>query len=589
MGLMVHSTSLIATIVASFVLAFAFGYGARLVRLPPLVGYLLAGVALGPFTPAFFVADSDLASQLAEIGVILLMFGVGLHFSIRDLLSVWKTAVPGAISQISVCLVAGVGLGVWWGWGWQAGILMGLAMSVASTIVVLRVLEERHLLDTVEGRISTGWLIVEDLAMILALVLLPSLAGQKAGIELLGDVLLTCGKVALFIALILVIGQRSLPWLLSRVARTGSRELFTLSVLACALGIAWASSSLFDVSLALGAFFAGVVLSESDLSHQAATDSLPLQDAFAVLFFVSVGMLFDPSILVRQPWEVLVVLAIILLLKSVPTFLTMMARGRSLHSALTVTAGLAQIGEFSFILVGLGVSLGLLPPEGRDLILAGALLSIAINPLIVSHVEHVSFWFATHPRFHRRRPEEPSPPPAAPVAGTPGHVIIVGHGRVGSIIAGTLSKLGIPCVIVERDRRLVEVLRRENMNVIWGDAASPRILEAAGISHAGVLIVATPHGLHSRRVLDIARELNPSCEIVARVHTEADVSEMERRGVRMAAMGERELALAMAGYTLKIWGMPDSDVMTMIHEYRVVEGEEKPDGKEETDQKGHPL
>src|SRR5688572_261607 len=381
---MPHESKLIALIAVGFVLALAFGFLAARVRLPPLVGYLVAGIAIGPFTPGF-VADSDLASELAEIGVILLMFGVGLHFSIATLLRVRNIALPGAVAQIAVATAIGAGLSRWWGWDLSAGLVFGLALSVASTVVLLRALEQRNELDTEQGRIAVGWLIVEDLAMVLALVFLPALAAVTQGEdiapgELAQSLLLTTVKVGLFVAVMLVGGRRIVPWVLNQVARTGSRELFTLAVLAIALGIAYGSAHLFDVSFALGAFFAGVVLAETDLSHQAAENSLPLQDAFAVMFFVSVGMLFDPSVVVQRPLELLGVLFVVVVGKSLAAFAIVLAFGYPVRTALTISASLAQIGEFSFILAGLGVGLGLLPAEGRDLILAGALLSITFNP-----------------------------------------------------------------------------------------------------------------------------------------------------------------------------------------------------------------
>ncbi|MGE4014275.1 MAG: cation:proton antiporter [Alphaproteobacteria bacterium] len=378
------------------VLAVVFGVLANRLRLPPLVGYLIAGIAIGPFTPGF-VADAHIAGQLAEIGVILLMFGVGLHFSAADLRAVRGIAVPGAIGQIAVATAIGIGLAMAWGWSFGAGLVFGLTLSVASTVVLLRALEERNALDTANGRIAVGWLIVEDLAMVLALVLLPALAGALGGKppagapapdgDLLLTVAITLGKVIAFVGLALGLGPRVVPWLLAQVARTGSREMFTLTVLGIALGIAYGSSALFGVSFALGAFFAGVVLSESELSHRAAADSLPLQDAFAVLFFVSVGMLFDPSIIVRQPLEVIAVLALILLGKSLVALAIVLALGFPLATGLTVAASLAQIGEFSFILAGLGITYGLLSPTGRDLILAGAILSIVLNPMMFAAVD----------------------------------------------------------------------------------------------------------------------------------------------------------------------------------------------------------
>jgi CPA2 family monovalent cation:H+ antiporter-2 len=376
---------------SAFVLAFVLGFLAWKIRLPPLVGYLFAGVLIGPSTPVF-VADTELAGQLAEVGVILLMFGVGLHFSVKDLLAVRAIAIPGAIVQIITATLIGALLAHAWGWTLGAGLVFGLCLSVASTVVLLRALEERDAVLSPEGRIAVGWLIVEDLVTVLALVLLPTLAGvsgangagpastaSTAGV--LTSLALTLAKVAIFVALALLVGTRVVPWLLTQVARTGSRELFTLAVLAVALGIAYGAAALFGVSFALGAFFAGVILSESDLSHKAGRESLPLQDAFAVLFFVSVGMLFDPMIIVRQPLAVAAVLLVIVAGKSAAAFILVRAFGYPIRTALTVSAGLAQIGEFSFILAGLGLSLGLLPPVGRDLILAGALLSITLNPL----------------------------------------------------------------------------------------------------------------------------------------------------------------------------------------------------------------
>nr|WP_188854413.1 cation:proton antiporter [Aureimonas glaciei] len=380
-------------------LAFVFGYLAERLRLPPLVGYLVAGIAVGPFTPGF-VADGPIAGQLAEIGVILLMFGVGLHFSAADLMAVRKVAIPGAVGQLVAATFLGIGLSYLMGWPLGAGIVFGLSLAVASTVVLLKALEERNLLDTPAGRVAVGWLIVEDLAMVLVLVLLPAFAvllgGHPLGAgdghgaippaegSLLLTLALTLGKVATFGALALLLGPKVVPWVLASVARTGSRELFTLSVLAIAMGIAFGSAEIFGVSFALGAFFAGVVLSESDFSHRAAADSLPLQDAFSVLFFVSVGMLFDPSILIREPMAVLAVLAVIILGKGLIALALVLMLRFPINLGLVVSAGLAQVGEFSFILIGLGFGLGLLPAEGRDLVLAGALFSIALNPVTFS-------------------------------------------------------------------------------------------------------------------------------------------------------------------------------------------------------------
>ena len=579
---MPHETTLITTIVAGLVLAFGGGFVASKLKLPPLVGYLLAGVAVGPFTPGF-VADQELAMQLAEIGVILLMFGVGLHFSIKDLLAVRRIAIPGAVGQIAFATALGAGMAYLWGWSFGAGLVFGLALSVASTVVLLRALEERSSLDSDNGRIAVGWLIVEDLAMVLALVLLPVFAGALGGTpqggagQLGGDnflltLALTFGKLALFLGLMLIVGTRSIPWLLEQVARTGSRELFTLSVLATALGIAFGSAELFGVSFALGAFFAGVVLSESDFSHQAAADSLPLQDAFAVLFFVSVGMLFDPSILVREPLAVLAVVVVIVVGKSLAAFGIVLAFGYPASTALTVSASLAQIGEFSFILAGLGVALGLLPPEGRDLILAGALLSITLNPLVFFGFDWLAEWLQRHPsllgRIERRGDETLSTLPDE-TAGPSDHAVIVGYGRVGSTVGKALKSQGLPVVVIERDRRRVEALRARGVPAVYGDAATPGVLGAAGADRARLIVIATPEGYQTRRIIERVRILNPRIDIAVRTHNESEVAYLERQGVGVAIMGERELAFGLIDYALRSLGTSDKKARLVVQGLRV--------------------
>ena len=574
---MPHDISIIATITMGLVLAFFGGLAAHRLRLPPLVGYLLAGVALGPFTPGF-VGDANLASQLAEIGVILLMFGVGLHFSISDLLAVRAIALPGAIAQIAVATGSGVALARMWGWGIGAGLVLGLALSVASTVVLLRALEQRNALDTVNGRIAVGWLIVEDLVMVLALVLLPALAGalggdgrgvaaQIAGGSLAMALTLTIGKVAVFVALVFLVGTRLVPWLLRIVARTGSRELFTLSVLAIALGIAYGSAELFGVSFALGAFFAGVVLSESDFSHQAAADSLPLQDAFAVLFFVSVGMLFDPGILLRQPLAVLSVVLLIVFGKSIAAFAIVLLCGYPVTTALTVSASLAQIGEFSFILAGLGVALGLLPSEGRDLILAGAILSITLNPLVFAILDPVTAWLRARPRWtawlERCGDRMATLPEKVGGTGWRDHAIIVGYGRVGEIIGDGLKAQGFHFVVVDEDRRRVEKLRKEGLTVVYGDATAAGVLEAAGIARAKLLILAIPQGFQKRRIIELARAANPAIETAVRTHRASEVAYLKDQGVGMAIMGTREVAFGLLRYTLSRFGLSDERVQAI--------------------------
>jgi len=546
---MPHSVPLITTMVAAFVLAFALGAGAHRLRLSPLVGYLLAGVAIGPFTPGF-VGDLHLASQLAEIGVILLMFGVGLHFSLDDLMKVRLIAVPGAVVQIAIATLMGWGLAALLGWSLAAGLLFGLALSVASTVVLLRALEQLDLFRTERGRIAIGWLIVEDLAMVLALVLLPPVArmldsgANGGGMEegLLLSLAITLGKVALFVALMLIGGRRAVPWLLGRIARTGSRELFTLGVLAIALGIAYGSATLFSVSFALGAFFAGMVLNESDLSHRAAEQTLPLQDAFAVLFFVSVGMLFDPGVLVRSPWSVAATVAIILLGKSVAAFGLVLLFRYPVRTALTVAVSLAQIGEFSFILVSLGMSLGILPEEGQALILAGALLSITANPFLFALVQKL---YPAEPVGHAAAD---SIPELRDYQGLTGHAIVVGHGRVGRHVTDALAAEGLPCVVVDRQRERAKVLQAEGLRVVYGNAITPGILQRAGVEGAALLLVTVPDALEGGGVVEQARALNPRIDIAARAHSDEAVGHLGDHGANAVFMGEREVARRMIEY-----------------------------------------
>jgi CPA2 family monovalent cation:H+ antiporter-2 len=560
---MPHETALVATVAAGLGLAFVFGYVAARVRLPPLVGYLLAGVAVGPFTPGY-VADVGLARQLAEIGVILLMFGVGLHFSVRDLLAARRIALPGALAQIVVATALGAAAARMWGWSWGAGLVFGLCLSVASTVVLLRALEERGILDSANGRIAVGWLIVEDLAMVLTLVLLPALAVTLSGATgsvgspdaggVAATIAITLGKVAVFFVVMYFVGRRAVPWLLDRVAQIGSRELFTLGVLAVALGIAVGAASLFGVSFALGAFFAGVVISESDLSHRAAADALPFQDAFAVLFFVSVGMLFDPSVLVRKPLQVLVVLLIITFGKSLAAFAIVLAFQHPIRTALTISASLAQIGEFSFILAGLGTSLGLLPPEGQSLILAGALLSITVNPFIFNTIEPIAGWLRSRPglleALERRPPAAPEPT-TAEVAPIRGHVVIVGYGRVGGTIGSALARLGIPYLVVEQDHAAIQALRRRGVPAVYGDASRSGILDHARLEGARLLVIATPDFYQALQIIEISRRRNEGLHIVVRTHSAVAQAHFEKLGVGRAFMGERELAVGMAHYALR--------------------------------------
>ncbi|CAN7441759.1 Kef family K(+) transporter [Pseudorhodoferax sp. LjRoot39] len=557
---MPHSVSLISTIAVGLGLALVFGFLAACIRLPALVGYLLAGVVIGPFTPGF-VADAGIAAQLAEIGVMLLMFGVGLHFSLDDLLAVRKIALPGAVVQMAVATALGMALATLWGWNLGGALVFGLSLSVASTVVLLRALESRGVLDSFNGRIAVGWLVVEDLAMVLVLVLLPPLGGWLAGGDVadanalwktLGFTLLQVGG---FVALMLIVGRRFFPWLLWQVQRTGSRELFTLCVVAAAVSIAFGSTALFGVSFALGAFFAGMVMRESEFSHRAAEESLPLRDAFAVLFFVSVGMLFDPMVLVQRPLQVIAVVGIIVVGKSIAAAALVLAFRYPLNTALTVSASLAQIGEFSFILVGLGASLGLLPPEGQSLVLAGALISIALNPAAFYCSEPMQRWILARSAVARRMEARDDP-----MAELPTHteqkylaqqVVLVGYGRVGRRIAATMQAHHIPFVVAEQNRETVERLRGEGVAAVFGDASEPATLIQAHIARARMLVIATPDSLNVRQMIAVARALNPGIEIAVRTHSETEARLLNEEQAGRVFLGEQELAQSMARHVVE--------------------------------------
>ncbi|MCX8958047.1 YbaL family putative K(+) efflux transporter [Erwinia psidii] len=542
-----HTTPLITTIVGGLVLAFLLGMLANRLRISPLVGYLLAGVLAGPFTPGF-VADTNLAPELAELGVILLMFGVGLHFSLKDLMAVKAIAIPGAIAQIAVATLLGMGLSWLMGWSWLTGLVFGLCLSTASTVVLLRALEERQLIDSKRGQIAIGWLIVEDLVMVLALVLLPAIAGMfeegSASVRMiLLDLLIAIGKVVAFMVLMMVVGRRVVPWILARSAATGSRELFTLSVLALALGIAFGAVEFFDVSFALGAFFAGMVLNESELSHRAAHDTLPLRDAFAVLFFVSVGMLFNPMILVNEPLAVAGVLAIIMLGKSLAALLLVRLFGHSRRTALTISASLAQIGEFAFILAGLGISLNLLSEEGRNLVLAGAILSITLNPVLFAILQrYFDSAGSTDEQHTEEEPEEEEKQIPVDICH---HAVIVGFGRVGSMLGKKLLENGVAIVVVENSRARVEALREQGIRAVLGNAARVETMELARLDCARWLLLTIPNGYEAGEIVTAAREKRPTIDIIARAHYDDEVDYIIEHGANHVVMGEREIAHSM--------------------------------------------
>jgi len=556
---MLHVAPLVSTLTIGLVLAFSLGVLAHRLKLPPLAGYLVAGIAIG-FAPGVG-ADQNIANQLAEVGVILLLFGVGLHFSVQDLLSVRAIAIPGAIAQGLIATPLGMALGWALGWSPGAGFIFGLALSVASTVVLLRMLQERRLVETERGRITVGWLIVQDIAMVTALVLLPGLTGLfREGeaapdlAQLTGQAAEVLGKLAIFVVAMLLVGKKLIPMILHYVAHTGSRELFRLAVLSIALGFAFLAAELFGVSLALGAFFAGMMLSESQLSQQAATESLPLRDAFAVLFFVSVGMLLHPAIVAEEPLALIATVLIILIAKSAAAYVVVRLFGHSRATALTISASLAQIGEFSFILANLGMRLGLLPGEGRDLILAGAIISILLNPLLFAGLDA---YFARRekaaaeaaegaatPEVIEEEEELPTREPIHPTELTD-HVVLIGHGRVGKFISNALRERGTPMFVIEDNADDVASLKEQGIEALTGNAADPEVLQAANLGEARCLLVAIPDAFEGGQVVEQARAINSILPIIARVHSEAEMEHLVKLGANLVVMGEHEIAKAM--------------------------------------------
>ena len=562
---MPHHVPLIATIAVGLAVAFLLGFAAARLRMPPIIGYLLAGVVVGPFTPGF-VADTALAPQLAEIGVILLMFGVGMHFSLADLREVRGIAIPGAVVQIAVATALGAGMAILWGWPLMSGLVFGLALSVASTVVLLKALEQHGALDSVNGRIAVGWLIVEDLAMVVALVVLPAVAeslGPAAaaapldGSQIARELGTALAKIAVFFAVIYFVGVRLFPWVFAQVAHTGSRELVTLFVIAVALGIAYSSAIIFDVSFALGAFFAGVVINESKLTSRIAAEAVPLENAFAVLFFVSVGMLFDPAVLLERPLQVAAVVLIVIAGKSFAALLIVLAFRYRLRTALTVSASLAQIGEFSFILVAMGVTLGLLPQEGQSLILAAALLSIMLNPLVfrtIDPVERLALSLPPLAKWLERLARADTDLADSSLRNLRDHVVLVGYGRVGREIGRSLSQAQIPFVVIEQNGEFVDKLRGRGVATIRGDASLERVLAHASLASARMLVVAVPDAFQARRMLDHARKVNPGIDSVVRTHSREELELLQKAGFGLVLMAERELADRMSQYVTAAFG-----------------------------------
>jgi CPA2 family monovalent cation:H+ antiporter-2 len=591
---MPHDTALIATVAAGLGVAFVLGLLAVRLKLPPIVGYLLAGVAVGPFTPGF-VADAGIAKQLAELGAILLMFGVGLHFSLRDLAAVRAVVVPGALLQTAITGTVGVALGRAWGWSWGGAVVLGLSLGVASTVVLLKGLEGRDRLDSPEGRIAVGWLVVEDMTMVFALVLLPALAPMLGGTgttattgALVASVTIAIAKVLGFIGLMFVVGRRFVPWLLEHVAKLGSRELFTLAVLVAALGIGTIAAELFGVSFALGAFFAGAVISESELSHRAAADALPMQDAFAVLFFVSVGMLFDPNAIIQQPWHVLALVVVIVVWKALLAFGLVRMLGQTPRTALVIGTALGQIGEFSFIVAALGVSLGLLPVSAQALLVTAAIVAITVNGPLLGLAERFAQRLADRAASEEAAGKVPAPRASitmktfdAALHGTrtdhdlfgfselSGHVVLVGYGRVGATVADALRRAGVPFVVIEEQERVVGGLRKHGEHAIQGDATRADVLDRAGIRHAALLAVTAPEPIRARRIVDVARLANPHIDVAVRTHSateqayfEAHLSTRDAKG--RAVYAEREAALSLAHYALQALGKTDDEADVLV-------------------------
>jgi monovalent cation:H+ antiporter-2, CPA2 family len=601
---MTSHTAVIATVAVSLGVAFLFGLLAARLKLPPIVGYLLAGVAVGPFAPGYGV-DREVVTQAADLGVILLMFGVGLHFSFRDLMAVRRVVVPGALLQIAVTGTVGTAIGRAWSVPWGGALVLGIALAVASTVVLLKGLEAQDRLDSPDGQLAVGWLVVEDLAMVLVLVLLPAVAPMLTGsggaivggAATLGlSLLIAVAKVLAFALLMVVVGRRAVPWLLEHVARLGSRELFTLAVLATALGIATLAAQVFGVSFALGAFFAGAIVSESELSHRAATDALPLQDAFAVLFFLSVGMLFNPTIVLQSPVQIIVLVSVILFGKFVTSYGLMRMLRQTSRSALVIGASLSQIGEFSFIVAGLGVSLGLLTRDWQAMVIAAALISITINQPLLAATRRVQAWLdlrvarrdMRETALHRRDAttvEFRVPAHAAPgMAENPAvdpfdfaaldrHVVVVGFGRVGATVIDALLRESARYVVIEEQERIVAGLRSRGERAVFGDATRADVLRRAGTAQAQLIVVTAPEPIRARRIVELAREMNPQIAIAVRTHSAAEQTFFEEIVQAQGATGraiyaEREAALSLAHFALQTLGRTDDEADVVIDAMR---------------------
>jgi len=624
-----HDLPILNTIAAGFAAAWVLGLLTQRLGLSPIVGYLLAGVVIGPHTPGF-VGDPDAAQQLSEVGVILLMFGVGLHFHLKDLLAVKSIAIPGAVGQSLVATLFSVGIFYAFGWPLRAGLVLGMAMSVASTVVLLRVLMDRDMLNSVHGHVAVGWLIVEDIFTVLALVAVPVLAdllpgtdfaagglahaatpdvidaaateiaraasegaaqvgghghadahgnGDSQGLAALGWAL---AKLAALVAIVFLAGSRVVPWILIRVARLRSRELFTLTVLVMSIAIAVGAAHIFGASVALGAFLAGMVVAQSPVSHQAAADALPMRDAFAVLFFVAVGMLFDPNILFRQPLMAAAALGIVLLAKPAAALVIVAVLGYSARTALTVAIGLAQIGEFSFILSQVARDHGLMPEAGHHLLVATAMISITLNPMLFRNIDHVERWVRRRPLLWKalnaradRRAAALNAGAAATIAEVPAEkplAVIVGYGPVGRLVDALLRDAGLHTVIVEMNMDTVRSLTRAGRSAIYGDASRIEVLEQAGVGRAVHLILTLPHSAERAAIVLAARELNPQIEVTVRARYLREKDDLEHAGATKAIFEEGEAGIALARHVMRSRGVDPATVEKLLGAIRALWG-----------------
>lgn len=576
---------LLTTLAAGFAAAWLLGLLTKRIGLSPIVGYLLGGMVIGPYTPGF-VGDEKIAHQLAEIGVILMMFGVGLHFKVKDLMAVRRIAVPGAVVQSLSATVVGTVVFLAFGWPWQSGMVIGMAMAVASTVVLLRVLMDKQMLSTPHGHAVVGWLLVEDIFTVLALVFVPMIViggaaesaaeAEGSGGGMVSAILIALVKFAVLVAVVLVGGSRVIPWLLGKVAKLRSRELFTLTVLVMSIAIAVGSAALFGVSVALGAFLAGMVVGQSPTSHQAAADALPLRDAFAVLFFVAVGMLFDPSFIVREPLMLAAGLGIVMIVKPISALVIVALLGYPARTGLTVALGLAQIGEFSFILGQVALLNGIIPPEGQHILVGTAMLSITVNPILFGSLDRIEGWARRAPwlwrlldgRAERRRRAVNAASGSRIAASEKPLAIVVGFGPVGRLVDALLLDAGFHTVVIEMNLRSVEGVVASGRSALFGDATRPEILDEAGIRRAKYLVVTLPHAENRSDLVQIAKELNPEIQIIMRARYLGEAESLMGWDRTLLVYDEGETGLALARKVMELREMDPARIEKFLEAVR---------------------